>query len=73
MTENELKPCPFCGGEATIINAQQPFERRRKLFATCTVCGVEMPRIARSMKEAKEAWNRRTDNGDESRNNTCEV
>lgn len=57
----ELLPCPFCGGKATIMNAQKLFERSRKLFATCLVCGVEMPRIARSRKEAAEAWNRRAD------------
>ena len=60
MKETELKPCPFCGGKATIINAQQPFERIRKCFATCTVCGVEMPRTARSVKATTKDWNRRT-------------
>ena len=59
LYEAELLPCPFCGGKAIIMNAQKPFERRRRAFAACMVCGVEMPRIARSKKEAAAVWNRR--------------
>lgn len=55
----ELLPCPFCGGKAQIVNAQKPFERRRRFFVTCLVCRVEMPRIARSREEATKVWNRR--------------
>lgn len=59
LYEYELLPCPFCGGKARVLNAQKPFERRRQAFVACTMCGVETPRIARSRKEAIEAWNRR--------------
>lgn len=57
--ETELKPCPFCGGEAWVI--PQPTYRGNtyQYFATCTICGVEMPRTARTESEAIERWNRR--------------
>lgn len=58
---HELLPCPFCGGKATMMNAQKLFERRSKYFVTCLECGVETPRTGRTRKEAFAAWNRRAD------------
>ena len=43
----ELKPCPFCGGEA---------KQEHKDYILCTVCGCEGPWDERP---AKEAWNTR--------------
>ena len=53
---DELKPCPFCGGEAAFLGETQSIK--------CKQCGgmfiVTNPFTTRL--EAKEAWNRRADN-----------
>lgn len=57
MENRELKPCPFCGGEADFIGETATIK--------CKQCGgafiVTNPLI--SKLEASEAWNRRADNG----------
>ena len=40
MTD-KLKPCPFCGGETVIIEADRPYGRI-KYFVTCVDCGIEI-------------------------------
>lgn len=54
---NELKPCPFCGGEAR-INAYG----FNQYSVDCKICWVETPRKS-GVKNAIESWNRRADNG----------
>ena len=53
----ELKPCPFCGGEAAFIGDTQSIK--------CKSCGgafiVTNPFISRL--DVKEAWNRRAEDG----------
>lgn len=58
MTNNELKPCPFCGGKAIIIRTPN-FNALPTYFASCTNCGVEMPRVCQTRQQAIEPWNRR--------------
>lgn len=57
----ELKPCPFCGGEARII--AKPYEP--KVFVGCdddTCLGFSgLGWLYDSEKEATEAWNRRAE------------
>lgn len=59
--QNELKPCPFCGSEATL------HERSDGFYVDCATqlgfCGV-MPStwVCKTEDEAMEMWNRRTDN-----------
>ena len=57
MEDKELKPCPFCGGEADFIG--------ETAIIKCKQCGgafiVTNPLI--SKLEASQAWNRRSDNG----------
>jgi Lar family restriction alleviation protein len=59
-TEMMIKPCPFCGGKPMLLRTEQPpFGCTPRFFVTCAVCGVEMPRIARTRRVAVEVWNRR--------------
>lgn len=53
----ELKRCPFCGGEAK-LNIIRGFKKEViAAFVYCTKCGVGTL-IYTSAKTAKEAWNR---------------
>ena len=52
MTE-ELKPCPFCGGNGSYSNAGFGF------IVKCRKCGSKTS-IQESGKEAAEAWNSRS-------------
>lgn len=52
----ELKPCPFCGGEATVKRIESIYRYR----VSCDKCPVEVGRHWFGTKEeAIEAWNRR--------------
>ena len=63
----ELKPCPFCGGEADYRT--ENFGAR--VWVQCLECGVSTSRYDTNLivagkggKEwAKEAWNRRAEDG----------
>lgn len=52
---SELKPCPFCGGEAGYESTQHKYGVVHSIY--CEECGVETARLSRD--EAIEAWNRR--------------
>lgn len=59
MGANEqLKPCPFCGGE-TILKVNLGFVI--SAFVYCEECGVNT-RSYTLERTANEAWNRRTNN-----------
>jgi len=60
----ELKPCPFCGGEAKtgIDNDAGRF----RAFAYCTKCGARVEykpegfkRLREMVEEVAEIWNKR--------------
>lgn len=54
----ELKPCPFCDGEAdtsSVIGGG--------VAVACRDCGVKTPYIFTSEESAIEFWNRRSNNG----------
>lgn len=58
MKTPELKPCPFCGGEAELLTEE---DRYYSHLVVCTKCGV------RTMGEHIKAiavayWNRRMNN-----------
>ena len=55
---NELKPCPFCGGEAVILKADQYHVFPYSYYVSCTKCTVGLGPLD-TEAEAIEAWNRR--------------
>ena len=58
MLLNELKPCPFCGGEAEMLNYSP-----KEWLVVCPVCCGMVERWCETKEEAITQWNRRTDNG----------
>ncbi|MBO5831584.1 MAG: Lar family restriction alleviation protein [Alistipes sp.] len=61
----ELKPCPFCGGEARITaDPEAVRDSQRRLWAFTVVCDRCCASSGLTFKpeRAIEAWNRRTDN-----------
>lgn len=50
--EEELKPCPFCGGKADICETSSTWS-----FVSCYECSAEIRGDTKA--EAIEAWNRR--------------
>lgn len=67
MENRELKPCPFCGGEAVL----EPYESRKgyEAYVQCNSgCIVHMMTITYDTEEeaieaVTKAWNRRAENG----------
>ena len=57
LTMAELKPCPFCGGEAELFTYGDG-----KFLPKCSVCWGMIEEWFSSEEEAAEAWNRRADN-----------
>lgn len=55
--EKQLKPCPFCGGEANIY---QMHFWGTTYTCECSDCGIETKPMD-TEAEAIEAWNRRTE------------
>ena len=52
MTETNLKPCPFCGGEAKCIEFYGLYH---VICCNCHIAGKDCPRI----ESAVSAWNTR--------------
>lgn len=63
MNEN-LLPCPFCGGDLSKLSALQSIIDDRKIadryYIVCLDCGVQTAMLATTEK-AIAAWNRRTE------------
>ena len=60
----ELKPCPFCGGEAQI---EHEYTGAGYSYVCCKKCGLKSVSFMRSFEiasdiEAIKYWNRRADN-----------
>ncbi|MEQ1977395.1 Lar family restriction alleviation protein [Xenorhabdus sp. SGI240] len=53
MTD-ELKPCPFCGGESDVSE-----EFGGKYYVYCGDCSVEQTEPSETEEEAIAAWNQR--------------
>lgn len=64
MTSEHLKPCPFCGGEATLKDNQ--FFSDKHFYVGCVACGIYTDYVP--LDKARAAWNRRpTPTPDEAR------
>ncbi len=57
---DELKPCPFCGGEAETIKSFL-YGKVAGYTVSCKKCGCEL-KMYTSKQNAEKAWNRRADN-----------
>ena len=66
MNEIELKPCPFCGGTASVYydpkGIKDTANRHWAYTAVCDKCCATSG-LWFSRETATEAWNRRADNG----------
>ena len=52
---NKLKPCPFCGGEAKVVEKFPPY-----YIVECTKCPASVGRMwFGERSEAVDAWNQR--------------
>ena len=60
MTTTELKPCPFCGGEARVARGFNYGERGSIRWVCCSKCGA-MTRsdLHKTEEDAAKAWNKR--------------
>ena len=73
MEHNELKPCPFCGGKASVSQGcslfNEPLGRGQYEFVSCNNCGGRTTRFfhydygTKSRAMAIFAWNRRASDG----------
>lgn len=66
---NELKPCPFCGGEVVLsYSSKGNFHFRHRTNGECMffefVCNIT-PNGVGCLAEAAEAWNRRTERSED--------
>lgn len=58
----DLKPCPFCGGEAALIHKAQRkvLGKDRYVYGNCVYCTVCDAEIFSSKSMAENLWNMRT-------------
>lgn len=63
MKSDKLKPCPFCGGKATLMTKVGPAGNYRPFYQVCCVnlCCEVLPETVMSQSEerVRMAWNRR--------------
>lgn len=60
---DEMKPCPFCGGEPQIKLWSSEGRRDSYFLIRCT-CGARMSNFRESAEQAISDWNRRDGNGE---------
>ena len=58
---SELKPCPFCGGEARTSSKDYGDTHYWRVFCDTPSCAMCMTSVFHSEAEAIEAWNTRAD------------
>ena len=57
MSEEKLKPCPFCGGEASVYETGYMYSAPQ-YYICCDECGSGIA-VFNTEQDAIEAWNRR--------------
>lgn len=55
----QLKPCPFCGGNARIETVTTAMEKEPRFRVRCSKCWCETSWDFWSEDDAAEAWNKR--------------
>lgn len=82
----DLKPCPFCGGDAYYSDDfSKPYFFHKDMIyrhvVTCMTCGATIERFTNGHKTMREAydmmaglWNRRTgvNDGEQTQDNECD-
>lgn len=61
MNNTELKPCPFCGGEAEVLHYETftiNFSSVYKYYVSCKKCNANTD-LKASIEDVIKAWNRR--------------
>lgn len=56
---DKLKPCPFCGSEAVIINTGNYFPKMIFYRVVCKSSCTMQARLYRKIEESVKAWNMR--------------
>ena len=56
---NSIKPCPFCGGTASVGPVYDCHPTNPQYIVGCSECGIEFKR--KRKRDAIAAWNRRAD------------
>lgn len=59
----ELKPCPFCGGEAEVKKSKQCLAIAYTVVCKDKLCRGRSYKCVRAEHIAIEMWNRRANNG----------
>lgn len=60
MNNTELKPCPFCGGEAEMLKYPR-CERKYVVVCKNNLCNASIGQYSTSKENALRAWNTRKD------------
>ncbi len=60
---NELKPCPFCGGEASLSMGQMGVTRAQAYYIECDNCAASSEMFFDGNRAIK-AWNNRVKCGE---------
>lgn len=62
---NELKPCPFCGGEASMVETEDNDHQVTMAWVECLNCGVETAAVvvpeSGIIATASLLWNTRSE------------
>lgn len=63
----DLKPCPFCGGKASMYDQYETKFTRHYIEVSCQSCGASMLDFNKDhcLYDVIRAWNRREKDGDE--------
>lgn len=64
MSEQKLKPCPFCGGEAKVVRFYGPREKEVGCAIVCEDCLANFHQEESCCAEENiKAWNKRASDG----------